>query len=79
MALITANPGSGLHTLVQQHRIGLVVNAEDQEALNEGIRLAVGEEEAREVTQQARAYAAEHLSIGRVMRRFEEYVVQRNY
>lgn len=78
MALITANPGSGLHTLVQQHRIGLVVNAEDQEALNEGIRLAVGEE-AHEVTQQARAYAAEHLSIGRVMRRFEEYVVQRNY
>ena len=77
LALVTANPGSGLHALVDKYRMGILVNAEDQQALNEGVALAVSNESAG-ITGNARAYAAEHLAISGVMGRFEEIVVNRN-
>ncbi|WP_346320443.1 WcaI family glycosyltransferase [Chitinophaga sp. YIM B06452] len=77
LALVTANPGSGLHALVDKYQMGILVNAEDQQALNEGVALAVSGESAG-ITGNARAYAAEHLAISGVMGRFEEIVVNRN-
>lgn len=77
LALVTANPGSGLHALVDRYRMGILVNAEDQQALNEGVALAVSSESAG-ITNNARAYAAEHLAISGVMGRFEAIVVNRN-
>lgn len=77
LALVTANPGSGLHSLVDKYQMGILVNAEDQQALNEGVALAVSGESAG-ITGNARAYAAEHLAISGVMGRFEEIVVNRN-
>jgi colanic acid biosynthesis glycosyl transferase WcaI len=70
LALITANPGSGLHTLVQRHNMGMLVAAEDPEALTAGIERAVSEDE-REMTLNARRYAEDHLSIGKIMSGFE--------
>ncbi|WP_343704413.1 WcaI family glycosyltransferase [Chitinophaga sp.] len=75
LALVTANPGSGLHELVNRHRMGILVNAEDQQALNEGIRQAM-QQQAGELVQNARAYAAENLAISSVMARFEREVFQ---
>lgn len=74
LALITANPGSGLHTLVQQHSMGLLVTAEDPEALTAGISHAV-EMNGDELARNARRYAETCLSIGKVMSRFEEAVL----
>lgn len=74
LALITANEGSGLHTLVKKYDMGLLTDAEDQAALTDGLRRAL-HENSGPVRQNARAYAEEHLSIRRVMSRFEETVV----
>ena len=69
LALITANPDSGLYQLVAKHRMGVLVAAENQAALHEGIRFALTQNTAA-LTQQARAYAERHLTIDAVMQRF---------
>jgi colanic acid biosynthesis glycosyl transferase WcaI len=74
LALITANEGSGLHTLVKKYDMGVLVDAENQEALTQGVRYAL-QSGSEPIKQNARAYAEEHLSIRRVMARYEETVV----
>lgn len=76
VALITANPGSSLYELVKEHNIGVLVEAENPAALTEGIREAVSTNAAT-LQQRARKYAIDHLSISRVMTRFEETIVNR--
>jgi colanic acid biosynthesis glycosyl transferase WcaI len=75
LALITANPGTSLHDLVDRYNMGILVNAEDQQALDEGICRAVDNDTAT-MQANARTYAETYLSIGKVMSRFEEAVVQ---
>ncbi len=76
LALITANPGSGLHTLVNDHNIGLVVEAENQQALNNGILKATKEDNSA-LNDRARVYAENYLAIEMIMRRFEEFVFKK--
>jgi colanic acid biosynthesis glycosyl transferase WcaI len=71
LALITANKRSGLHTLVQQHGIGMLVEAESQDALNEGLRRALAQDVLVAATK-ARQYAEHFLSIDQVMLTFEK-------
>jgi colanic acid biosynthesis glycosyl transferase WcaI len=74
LALITANEGSGLHTLVQKYNIGLLVRAEDQQALNAGIQQALsGNNEM--LTVNARLYAEKYLSIDNVMNSMGKYLM----
>ncbi|WP_142686444.1 WcaI family glycosyltransferase [Chitinophaga polysaccharea] len=73
IALITANEGTGLHDLVSRYQMGILVNAEDQEALQAGIGKAVWENTA-DISRNAREFATGHLSISGVMTRFEEQV-----
>jgi len=75
VALITANPGTSLHDLVTRYNMGVLVNAEEQDALDEGICQAV-DADASLLQENARAYAETYLSIGKIMSRFEETVVQ---
>lgn len=75
LALITANPGSGLHTLVQKYNMGLLVDAENQQALNEGLRKALAQNTVIQ-RQNARAYAERYLSIDKIMESFEELMQQ---
>ncbi|HEX8505613.1 MAG TPA: glycosyltransferase, partial [Hymenobacter sp.] len=70
VALITSNPGSGMHALVQQHGMGLLVAAENQAALNAGLADALGHDHTA-VAKNARRYAEEYLSIESVMRAYE--------
>ncbi|HEX8330739.1 MAG TPA: WcaI family glycosyltransferase [Hymenobacter sp.] len=70
VALITSNAGSGMHALVQQHRMGLLVEAENQAALNAGLAEALARDHAG-LAANARRYAEEHLSIESVMRTYE--------
>lgn len=71
LALVTANPGSGMHTIVQDHQMGILVDAENQEALNEGILKAVTEDTSS-ITNNARKYAEAFLSIDKIMKGFED-------
>ncbi|QJB37077.1 WcaI family glycosyltransferase [Chitinophaga oryzae] len=73
IALITANAGTGLHELVRSHNIGILIDAENQEALQAGIGKALWENTA-DIARNARDYAAAHLSISAVMTRFKEQV-----
>jgi colanic acid biosynthesis glycosyl transferase WcaI len=74
LALITANDGTSLHELVTKHNMGILVNAEDQQALTDGIIRAM-QDNALEIARNGRVYAENHLSVGKIMSRFEEAVV----
>ncbi|WP_126245925.1 WcaI family glycosyltransferase [Chitinophaga rhizosphaerae] len=75
LSLVTANPGSSLYDVVQHYQLGIIVPAENQEALNAGIRKAVSEDHAG-MRGNARSYAVEYLSIDKVMGRFEANVLK---
>jgi len=71
LALITANPGAGLHTLVINHGVGIVVEAENQDALNKGIEAGLLESTQNDQIRKAsRHYAEKYLDKDRIMQRF---------
>jgi colanic acid biosynthesis glycosyl transferase WcaI len=70
LALITANSDTSLYDVVSEQNIGILVAAEDQLALNEGIRSAVHNEPGH-ITGNAREYALNYLAIDKIMVRFE--------
>ena len=70
LSVITANEDSDLHSLVKKYNMGIVVAAENQLALNEGIRKAILENNLN-ITRNARYYAEGHLSIEKIMETFE--------
>ena len=74
LALVTANNGTSLHKLVSTHNMGIVVDAENQEALNEGIIRSMNDN-AIEMARNGRLYAETYLSVGKIMSRFEEAVI----
>lgn len=73
LSLITANKGSGLYILAEKYNIGLLVEAENQPALNAGILAAV-RDDFGQINKNARAYAETYLSIDNVMRNFEQNI-----
>lgn len=76
LALITANKNSGLYTLVKNHGVGVVVPAENQEALNLSIRKIIREsEDNRTIRETARSYAEKFLDKNEIMRRFKSDIL----
>lgn len=73
LALITANKGTGLNTLVKNHHVGIVVDSENQKALEDGILEAVLED-TTELRMNARTYAENNLAIDMIMNRFADVV-----
>jgi colanic acid biosynthesis glycosyl transferase WcaI len=69
LVLITANEGTGLHDVVEKHDIGILVPAENQTALNEGIRDAI-QGNYSHLRQKARKYAEDYLAINKIMQNF---------
>ncbi len=69
LAVITANAGSSLHTLVKEHDMAILVPAEDQQALNAGIRQALSIRNSS-IASNARTYAEQNLAIDKVMESF---------
>jgi colanic acid biosynthesis glycosyl transferase WcaI len=74
LALVTANPGSGLYELINKYDIGLLIDAENQLALNAGIQKALTEDNIN-IALNARTYAEKYLSINSIMKSFEETVL----
>jgi colanic acid biosynthesis glycosyl transferase WcaI len=73
LALVTANPGTSLHELVEQHGIGLVVPAEDPRALADAMQAALAGDHSA-IRTRARRYAEAHLSIDQTMRYLEAFI-----
>jgi colanic acid biosynthesis glycosyl transferase WcaI len=71
VALVTANIGTGIYSLIRKHDMGVLVDAENQDALNEGILEALGEN-ANMLAANARKYAETYLSVDKIMNSFEE-------
>ena len=77
LALITANENSGLHTLVKNHRVGLVVPAENQKTLNHSIRDILRENQSNQIIRaSARRYAEQFLDKNEIMRRFKSDILE---
>lgn len=75
LALITANRGTSLYDLAHDHDVGYIINAEDQEALNDAVRkLLTGD--FKYLQHNARNYALNFLSIDKVMTGFESAITQ---
>ena len=71
MAIITANENSGLHTLVRNHGVGVVVPAENQDALNRAIEKVLNEPVGNSlIRDKARMYAEQFLDRNEIMNRF---------
>ncbi len=75
LAIITANAGTCLHSLVDQHKLGLLIEPENQKALIEAIQKAVTENHGY-LKLNARRYTEEHLSIDKVMEAYEKEVLK---
>ena len=76
LALITANSDSGLYTLVNKYDMGMVVDAESQEALNKGLEAALQGDLHANKRKNARHYAETYLDIDTIMSHFQEQVLQ---
>ncbi|WP_440133028.1 WcaI family glycosyltransferase [Chitinophaga sancti] len=70
LALITANEGTSLYELVRTHELGIVVAAENQQALHEGLLQALNEDSGH-ITSRAGDYARNFLAIDSIMTSFE--------
>lgn len=70
IAIVTANEGSALHRLIAKHQMGLLVHADDQSALEDGIATLLSGD-FQHLSRNARNYAEEFLAIDHIMVRFE--------
>ena len=68
LAIITANPGSGLYSLVKEQNIGVLVEAENAEAERSILKVI---KRLNEIAVNARKYAENHLSTEEVLRSYE--------
>lgn len=76
LALITANQDSGLYALVDKYDMGILVDAESQEALNNGIGQALKIKTHTDKRRNARLYAETYLDIDTIMAHFQDKVLE---
>ncbi|MBG9375343.1 WcaI family glycosyltransferase [Panacibacter sp. DH6] len=74
LALVTANPGTSLYELVNDHQMGILADAENQDALEKGILQAMGES-AGVYRDNARRFAEANLAIDMVMQRYSKQLL----
>jgi len=77
LAIITANKGSDLHTLFNDHDMGVLVEAENTDALKECIA-SITNKDCTEINKNARKYAENSLSIDKIMLSFERSMQHQN-
>lgn len=71
VALVTANPEATLHKVIKAHQMGLLVTAENQEALEKGITAAYTANNLTQIRTNARTYAETYLNKHTIMQAFE--------
>ena len=76
LAVITANKGSGLYDLIDKYQMGILVDAENQVALNEGIKRALSSENSSKICTNALQYSEAYLSKKQIMESFEKSILK---
>ncbi len=76
LAIITADPGSGLHSLIKEHDIGILVEAENPDALKNSILMVV-DNDFPQINNNARNYAETFLSMNKIMVSYEDFIQNR--
>ncbi len=69
LAVVTANPHSSLYNMISEHQMGILAEAETDDALVKAIFVAIQNDNSC-IRQNARRYAEEYLSIDSVMHRY---------
>ncbi|WP_276373441.1 WcaI family glycosyltransferase [Chryseolinea sp. H1M3-3] len=73
LAIVTANPGSGLHTLIKEHKIGVLVSAENIDELKACI-LNIVNNDYSAMNINARKYAEEYLRGDKILNAYESFI-----
>ncbi|QCR22589.1 WcaI family glycosyltransferase [Pontibacter sp. SGAir0037] len=71
LALVTANKGSSMYSLIKQYNMGVLVEAENRQQLFDGIEVAINKDLSY-MSRNARLYSEKYLSIDKIMSNFEE-------
>lgn len=66
IAVVTAQQGTGLHDYILSNQIGILIEPENQQLLNDGIYAALYEDQTH-IKLNARNFAEEHLSINSIL------------
>ena len=69
LALVTAQPGTTLHTTISNHNMAVVIDCEDDELLKQAIIRSCNEDFSKE-KRNARFYALAHLSRANILKKF---------
>lgn len=72
LALVTAGEQSTLYQLIKKHNMGIMVAAENQEALNQGILSAYNHPDRHTLQKAAQAYAQAFLDMENIMTSFSK-------
>ncbi|MBU2995644.1 WcaI family glycosyltransferase [Cellulophaga baltica] len=72
LALVTANSNSSIYKLMQNYNMGIMVAAENQLALNKGIKEAFENKNASKMKANARGYASQYLAMDNIMTSFSK-------
>jgi len=76
-AIVTAEPGTSLYTVVNQYNMGLIIEPESTEALCDGIEYAINNDIST-YKLNARKYAEAYLSKENILRDFEQQLADIN-
>ncbi|MDQ6843546.1 MAG: WcaI family glycosyltransferase [Bacteroidota bacterium] len=69
LAIVTASPGSSLYEVINKSKTGILIEPENQEALNASIHYAISNTH-KQLEINARQYAENHLSIDKILSAF---------
>ena len=69
LSILTANAGSSLFDVVNNHKMGVLIEPENQGALTEAIE-ATSENDMSDIRRKARFYASEYLAIEEIFNKF---------
>lgn len=72
LAIITADDGTGLYDLVQRYQMGILVPAENQQALVDALKNIIDSDTANLIRNNALTYAKNYLNIDNVLQSFEK-------
>lgn len=75
LAVITANKNSGLYALIKKYNMGVLVEAENQEALNNSLIDVLNNKDNNQIKKNSRAYAEKFLNVDNIMQTFQNEIL----
>ena len=77
LSIVTAKHNTGLHSYIESNKIGILIEPENQEVLNDSIYAALYKDQ-RHIQSNSRSYAEKYLSIDSILSRYMAEVTCRS-